>query len=161
MRATISGCVCTPENKDPKCPLCTAHEAQLKDSGQKRVFASGAHRDNDEKKPRFDLLPITALELVAKHYAAGAKKYGENNWRKGIPRAVFLQSALRHLFQAVRGDVDEDHIVHCAWNVLCFIETRELDLDKPTPEKQFPACPKCRSTRQLHEIGCRFHEREN
>lgn len=110
-----------------------AFEPSLKDSGQKREFPTGAHRDDDSKKPRFDLLPVTALEAVAKHYASGAVKYGENNWRKGIPRREFLKSALRHTFQALRGDDDEDHVVHAAWNLLCFIETRELDLDKARP----------------------------
>lgn len=116
----------TPEDVD----ATFGKDPVIKDSGQKREFGTGAHRDNDSKKARYDLLPITALEKVAHHYALGAAKYGENNWRKGIPRKEFLRSALRHLLQAIRGDDDEDHIVHCAWNVLCFIETRELDLDK-------------------------------
>lgn len=105
---------------------------ELKDSGKgPRVFESGAQRDNADTKARFDLLPVTALERVAKHYAAGAKKYGENNWRKGIPRSEFLKSGLRHLFYLVRGDTDEDHAAAVVWNLLGYIETQELDLDKP------------------------------
>lgn len=106
--------------------------SDIKDSGKgPRVFESGARRDNADNKPRFDLLPVTALERVAKHYAAGAKKYGENNWRKGIPRSEFLASGLRHLLYLIRGDDDEDHAAAVVWNLLGYIETQELGLDKP------------------------------
>lgn len=104
--------------------------SEIKDNGAKRVFESGAHRDVDTSKPRLDLLPMTALIRVSHHYAAGAKKYGENNWRKGIPRQEFLRSAFRHLAYLMLGRTDEDHAAALAWNVLGFIETEELNLDK-------------------------------
>lgn len=126
----------------------------IKDSGQARVFESGAQRDAATGKARFDLLPVTALERVSKHYAAGAAKYGENNWRLGMPRAELLKSGLRHLFYLLRGDTDEDHAAACVWNVLNYIETVELDLDKEVVRK-FPECPECGSTSRLHAHGCR------
>lgn len=114
----------------PLGPITPDHPFALKDSGKVRVFDSGAQRDAADDKERFDLLPVNALARVSGHYAKGAKKYGENNWRKGIPRREFLKSGLRHLFKLVRGDVDEDHAAAVAWNILCFIETEELNLDK-------------------------------
>lgn len=104
---------------------------KIKDSGMRRVFESGAHRDSDASKPRLDLLPLTALIRVSHHYAAGAKKYGDNNWRKGMPRQEFLKSAFRHLVYLMLGRTDEDHAAALAWNVLGFIETEELNLDAP------------------------------
>jgi hypothetical protein len=103
--------------------------SELKDSGEKREFETGAHRDANKDKGRFDLLPVTAIEALAKHFQKGAKKYGDNNWRKGFPMSALLDSALRHTFKALRGDTDEDHLVAAAWNLICAIETRDV-IDK-------------------------------
>jgi hypothetical protein len=100
--------------------------SELKDSGAKREFGTGAHRDANNDKGRFDLLPVTAIEKLAKLYQKGAAKYGENNWQKGVPLSVYFDSALRHTFKALRGDADEDHLVAAAWNLICAIETRDV-----------------------------------
>lgn len=96
----------------------------------KRKFSTGVVRDENKDKGRFDLLPPTALIKLAQHYQKGAKKYGENNWRKGMPMNVLIDSAMRHLVKANRGDTDEDHLVACCWNVLCAIETRDVIMEK-------------------------------
>jgi hypothetical protein len=49
--------------------------SELKDSGQRSVYNTGAQRDNQEGKGRFDLIPFQGLMRLAKHYEAGAKKY--------------------------------------------------------------------------------------
>lgn len=110
------------------------------DSGKRRQFPSGAVRDDSTGKGRFDLLPMTALEVVAKHFEAGAQKYGDNNWRKGVPMNAFFDSGLRHLVKAIRGDVDEDHLAAAAWNILCAIETRDVLSKKPAvdDEEEWP-----------------------
>ena len=64
----------------------------------------------------------TLLE-VAKHFEEGAKKYGENNWRKGIPVRCYIDSAVRHYLKWLRGDVDEPHDRAFCWNILCAIWT--------------------------------------
>lgn len=46
---------------------CTQSE-QLKDSGKRDSFATGAVRDGQIGKGRFDLLPLEALQLVANRY---------------------------------------------------------------------------------------------
>ena len=159
----------------------------LKDSGDRREFASGAHRDMAKGKGRCDLLPMTAIvymlpeeykELfnaihryqqtgditkleealscasklnlfempavnangvestevayaatilleVAKHFEAGAEKYGDNNWQKGIPTSVYLDSAIRHLLKYIRGDSDEPHNRAFVWNLLCCLWTEQ------------------------------------
>lgn len=55
----------------------------LKDSGQREQFTTGSQRDTRENEGRYDLLPMHAIERLAKVYEAGAKKYDANNWRKG------------------------------------------------------------------------------
>ena len=90
----------------------------IKDSGSKREFESGAVRDYSEGKGRCDLLPACALLRLAKHYEAGAKKYGDRNWEKGQPTSVLMDSALRHLFKYLDGWKDEDHLSAATWNIL-------------------------------------------
>lgn len=48
----------------------------------------------------------TMLLEVAKHFEEGAKKYGENNWQKGIPVKCYIDSAVRHYIKWRRGDTD-------------------------------------------------------
>lgn len=62
---------------------------------------------------------------VAHHFEEGAKKYGENNWQKGIPVHCYLDSAVRHYLKHVRGDEDEPHYRAFIWNLLCCIWTCE------------------------------------
>ena len=66
---------------------------------------------------------FTMLLEVAIHFEDGAKKYGDNNWRKGIPVKVFLDSALRHYIKFLRGDKDEPHDRAVCWNLMCAIWT--------------------------------------
>jgi hypothetical protein len=138
--------------------------AELKDSGTRQEWATGAVRDNQEGKGRCDLLPLTevaalldddflnelalwdedygivklydalmilvdrffpnpytAILELAVHFEDGARKYGDNNWRKGIPASRYLDSAIRHYLKHMRGDTDEPHHRACAWNILCMI----------------------------------------
>lgn len=67
--------------------------------------------------------PCTALLETAVHFEDGAKKYGDNNWRKGIPVKVFLDSALRHYIKFLRGDKDEPHDRAVCWNLMCAMWT--------------------------------------
>lgn len=147
---------------------------EIKDSGRRREFETGAVRDIQEGKGRCDLLPLEvvawfigvsgfddeadpvissiaefkengnplnlydALEYfcnmrgynrktmildVAKHFEAGAVKYGENNWQKGIPVHCYIDSGIRHYLKMRRGDNDEPHDRAFVWNMLCCIWT--------------------------------------
>ena len=69
-----------------------------------------------------------ALLEVSIHYEEGAKKYGENNWQKGIPSHCYLDSGIRHLLKYYRGDTDERHDRACIWNMLGVIWN---ELNKP------------------------------
>ena len=69
-------------------------------------------------------LPTMFLE-VAKHYADGCKKYGEDNWKKGIPLKSYIDSSTRHYLKHRRGDTDEPHERAFVWNILSAIWTCE------------------------------------
>ena len=64
---------------------------------------------------------IEACLEVSKHFEDGAKKYGENNWQKGIPANCYIDSAVRHYLKYLRGDTDEPHCRAFVWNVMCCI----------------------------------------
>lgn len=65
----------------------------------------------------------TAMLEVSKHFEEGCNKYGENNWRKGIPTNCYIDSASRHYLKFKRGDIDERHDRAFLWNLLCCIWT--------------------------------------
>lgn len=67
--------------------------------------------------------PITMVLEVSKHFEEGCKKYGENNWQKGIPTRCYIDSAIRHYLKWYRGDDDEPHGRAFVWNIMCCIWT--------------------------------------
>ena len=96
----------------------------IADSGTRSQFGTGAVRDGQTGKGRFDLLPFEALWEVSKVFEAGAAKYAERNWEKGIPLHVFVSSGLRHLTKWLMGRTDEPHLTMCVWNFLCLLQTK-------------------------------------
>ncbi|MCU6756419.1 Uncharacterised protein [uncultured Eubacterium sp.] len=70
----------------------------------------------------------TAVDVileVSKHFEEGAKKYGEDNWKKGIPESSYIDSAVRHYLKWLRDDDDERHDRAFVWNIMCLIWTHE------------------------------------
>ena len=100
-------------------------DSNIKDSGERTSFDTGAVRDMHQGKGRMDLLPWNAIIEVSKHCEKGALKYGENNIDKGIPLHSLLDSAMRHGAKFIAGEDDEDHLVAAAWNILWAVEFRK------------------------------------
>lgn len=96
----------------------------VRDSGAEQDFGTGAVRDTQVGKGRFDLLPPYALLRLAQHFENGANRYEARNWEKGIPCSRYLDSAFRHMIKMLMGLDDEDHESACAWNILCLVETK-------------------------------------
>lgn len=99
---------------------------KVKDSGKRQAFSTGSVRDTNEGKGRFDLMPVEALMRLARHFQNGAKKYGDENWRKGQNLRRFMDSAIRHGLKYLAGYRDEDHAIAAAWNLLCLVETEYM-----------------------------------
>ena len=139
---------------------------EIKDSGNRREFESGAVRDVDDSKGNCTLLPLdevarllqsveinciqefkktsdavwlyaairefnknhgwsdaeSMLEL-SKHFADGMKKYGKDNWKKGIPISSYMDSGIRHYLKVLAGWTDEFHDRSFVWNMMCAIWT--------------------------------------
>lgn len=98
----------------------------VKDTGERQEFDTGSQRDTQEGKGYYHLLPPEAIRRLAVHLENGAKKYGENNWRKGQPLTRYCQSALRHVFNYIEGHRDEDHMAAAVWNLMAVIETETM-----------------------------------
>ena len=93
---------------------------ETKDSGQRQEFSTGMVRDVQKGKPRYDLLDRAMLKRWAELMARGAEKYGEENWRKAETEEEmkrFQASAVRHLFQWLEGEKDEDHASAVLFNI--------------------------------------------
>lgn len=99
---------------------------ELKDSGTRTEFDTGAVRDAQAGKGRMDLLPVRAITSVARVFEAGAVKYGADNWRKGIPLNRYVDSGMRHLMKYMMGMRDEDHLHQAIWNLMCLSETQSM-----------------------------------
>ena len=111
--------------------------SDIKDSGQRTEFASGAVRDMAEGKGRYDLIPWEAIHELALHCEQGAAKYGERNCEKGIPIHSLIDSAIRHLSCYLRGMKDEPHLRSALWNIAFAIWTEQKHpelLDIPARE---------------------------
>jgi hypothetical protein len=85
-------------------------EKGMSGAKQKRAFENGSTRSKLDL--RFDLIPKSAVEALARRLTLGAELHGENNWRKGGP--AFYQNTKNHLM---------DHVMN-------FLETgNQEDLD--------------------------------
>lgn len=111
-------------------------EFTVKDSGVRQDYPSGMRRDTQEGKTNF-LLAIDGpmFERYAEHMTKGAAKYGPRNWQLAESEEElerFKASALRHMFQWLAGDRDEDHAAAVWFNVNAaeYVRSRlELDVD--------------------------------
>lgn len=102
---------------------------KVKDSGNRQKFESGAVRDIQEGKGRFDLIPPIAIKRLAKHYENGSKKYGDRNWEKGIPVSRCMDSCFRHLYNYMAGDYEEDHLAAAMWNIAAIMHYEKYNTD--------------------------------
>ena len=106
----------------------------LKDSGERQAFDTGAVREPNLGRGRYDLISPIALKALAIHYERGAQKYNERNWEKGLPLSRHLNSAMRHLQNYLEGDKSEDHLSACSWNCFCIIHVTEMIKRGELPE---------------------------
>jgi Domain of unknown function (DUF5664) len=90
-----------------------------------RTFPSGARKSSDAGKGRPDLIPYRSLRRLALHYQAGAEKYGERNWEKGMPVAELCAALLRHFYAYANGDKSEDHLAAVLFNAMALMHFEE------------------------------------
>lgn len=106
------------------------------------TYETGGKREVKTGKGRYDLLSPIFLRRLALVMEKGGKMHGDRNWEKGLPLHSYIDSALRHIFQLLAGDTDEDHAAHAAWNLQGFIHTSEMiqEGELPATLNDLPRC---------------------
>ena len=99
--------------------------SEMKDSGQRETFESGAVRDSDEDKPHPELISAFAMERLALWLSAGAKKYTRRNWERGLSIERCFASMYRHLLKYQMCEHDEDHLVAIFCNCMMILDFEE------------------------------------
>ena len=114
-----------------------------------KVEQDGKGERKDDGKPRVDLLPADALMYLGLVYGAGAKKYADRNWERGMANKKMLGPLMRHLFKWMLGETHDPetkllHLGHVAWNALGLLsyelrrigtdDRNKLDMRKVSPE---------------------------
>jgi hypothetical protein len=100
--------------------------ADLKDSGTRQEFKTGAVRDTAGNKPLLELIPEWASFAYGWVLEAGMRKYSARNWEKGMPISRYISSAKRHLAAYSLGFRDEPHLWQAFWNIGGAIHTQIL-----------------------------------
>lgn len=82
---------------------------------------------NDSDKLRYDLIPPSLLEDVARVLTFGAKKYKPNNWKNVDDPTRYISALYRHLELWRAGEmIDREsgltHLAHAATNIAFLIE---------------------------------------
>ena len=97
---------------------------------------------NDTGKLRWDLVPERPMEEVVYVYTIGAKKYDDNNWRKGIKWGRIFAAMMRHAWAFWRGEErDKDdgqlHLASVVWCALTLMEysRTHIELDDRVKEE--------------------------
>jgi len=115
---------------------------EVKDSGKRYENENGGLRDTDEGKIDYTLIPTEGLKRLANHYKNGLKKYGRDNWKKLSTEEDmerFKQSALRHIYQWIDGETDEDHAFAVVFNIIAYEYNKEKE-NEQTKEKCQTIC---------------------
>jgi hypothetical protein len=93
-----------------------------------------------QEKPRFSLLPISALQEVMHVMGYGAKKYAEHNYSKGERNTTYTDAAHRHLLAYQMGEnIDlESNRHHLAHAVACILMGLDNELNGVSIEGRNP-----------------------
>lgn len=126
---------------------------EIYDSGKRREFSTGAVRDVNEDKGRMDLLSPFANIRTAKWLQAGAKKYGDRNWERGIPFSCLLDSVLRHLYKYQAGMRDEDHLAAARFGIDAMMHFEALGREDLMDLPQYLKSDEPHSDEPSPEIG--------
>jgi len=110
-------------------------EKEMKDSGTRQSFETGAVRDTTEGKPALELISPIFERRLGLWLDKGAQKYAPRNWEKGIPIERSLASLKRHVNAFQEGRKDEDHLAAIACNIMFIIHTEEMVERDMLPEE--------------------------
>jgi hypothetical protein len=90
-----------------------------------RTFETGAVRDSDTNKEDYiETISWTAFKRYAKYMTSKKSRYGQGNFKKGIPIESYEQSLVRHLqkylankYEDGTEEKDDDHLSAMVFNL--------------------------------------------
>ena|ERR1700675_134411 len=89
----------------------------------------------DGGKPRWELMP-PEIEALVSLYTAGAKKYGDRNWERGMSYGRVFGALMRHAWKWMAGEeIDPEtnahHMIAVAWGAIAIYvyTTRKVGID--------------------------------
>lgn len=90
------------------------------------IRADGGGLRYDTGKNRLELIPAEWPLALGEVLTAGANKYADRNWERGMSWSKMIGCALRHLYKFMLGErYDPEtgchHLAHCAWNILALM----------------------------------------
>lgn len=114
-------------------PPCADCLKAIQEAGIPEVIVVEDFMKFDTEKLRYDLVPPSAIEGLAKVVTHGARKYKENNWRKG-EIARYEAALMRHFIAWRKGeqfDLDSGfhHMEHILTNAAFILELQNAQAD--------------------------------
>ena len=96
-------------------------------------FGTGAIRDTQEGKEDYtETISWTAMKRFAKYMTGKKAKYGQGNFKKGIPIENYEQSLLRHVQKYMENkyeggvvETEEDHLAAMVFNIFGIMHEEE------------------------------------
>lgn len=99
-------------------------------------FSTGAKRDTDEGKGTPSLISPVLIHRLGVLLQKGAEHYGADNWMKGMPYRRTADSMIRHLYQWLAGDNEEDHLAAVAFGAMALMTYESnQDLDQKMDDR--------------------------
>ena len=103
-----------------------------------RTFTTGAIRDNDSWKTCYnETISWTALRLYAEYMTEKKKKYGEWNFKKGIPDSSYIDSLLRHCqefmentFEGWNFEPEQNKLCSMMFNIMWLLHNQGMEEKK-------------------------------
>lgn len=109
----------------PEDQLCQSTQPLQFGSTEQRIVDPNSGGQKGSKIQRFDLIPSTAMEEVARVYGTGAGKYAERNWEKGYKWGLGIAALERHLNKFKQGrqrdELGNHHLAAVVFHALALI----------------------------------------
>jgi hypothetical protein len=105
--------------------LYKTHFQQINTLTKEEIKASKTGLRFNEGKLRWGLVHYKSLEPLVRVLMAGAEKYDDNNWMKGLNKREILECLQRHLAALMDGEINDKetglpHIGHVMANAMFY-----------------------------------------
>lgn len=116
-----------PADTTPILELTVSADDIVSTGGEVRITDPTTGGQKGSKEARHSLIPVGPLDLLARVYGRGSKKYDDWNWAKGYKWSLSYDAMQRHLNKFWKGEeIDEElglpHLACAAWHCFTLLE---------------------------------------